>query len=86
MSSYNLSSVRPRLLAEAMVRLKDVDLRSGFLNAEQVRSGRKKDLLNGHNVVGDNAVRVFIGGQFSAENFKIVLDRWSVTDPLITDA
>ena len=45
----------------------------------------EKDLLNGHNVVGDNAVRVFIGGQFSAENFKIVLDRWSVTDPLITD-
>ena len=32
----------------------------------------EKDLLNGHNVVGDNAVRVFIGGQFSAENFKIV--------------
>ena len=62
--------MRPKLLAEAMVRLKDVDLRSGFLNAEQVRS-----------VVGDNAVQVFIGGQFSAENLKIVVDRWSVTDP-----
>ena len=39
LSNNNLSRLPPILLAEAIVRLKDVDLRSSFLSAEQVMTG-----------------------------------------------
>ena len=39
LSNNNLSSVKPKLLAEAIVQLKDVDLRSSFLTPEQVADG-----------------------------------------------
>ena len=39
LSNNNLSHLPPILLAEAIVRLKDVDLRSSFLSAEQVMTG-----------------------------------------------
>ena len=39
LSNNNLSQLPPILLAEAIVRLKDVDLRSSFLSAEQVMTG-----------------------------------------------
>ena len=39
LSNNNLSSVKPKLLAEAIVQLKDVDLRSSLLTAEQVADG-----------------------------------------------
>ena len=39
LSNNNLSQLPPILLAEAVVRLKDVDLRSSFLSAEQVMTG-----------------------------------------------
>ena len=39
LSNNNLSQLPPILLTEAIVRLKDVDLRSSFLSAEQVMTG-----------------------------------------------
>ena len=36
LSNNNLSSVNPKLFAEAVLHLKDVDLRSSFLRDEQV--------------------------------------------------
>ena len=39
LSNNNISQLPPILLAEAIVRLKDVDLRSSFLSAEQVKTG-----------------------------------------------